>query len=136
MRGRPAGPAMSGMGLRPRDDWHMKRALLAGMLLVLVGSGSGCCLVDRMFHCRGCCGTTGCNGACAGTADCAPAGCGPFHGRGIGCALFARGRRCDGACPDAGVPSGPPTAHVTYPYYTIRGPRDFLACDPGGLESY
>ncbi|MEK6246612.1 MAG: hypothetical protein N2C12_00435 [Planctomycetales bacterium] len=27
-------------------------------------------------------------------------------------------------------PSGPPTAQVTYPYYTVRGPRDFLLDDP------
>ena len=26
--------------------------------------------------------------------------------------------------------SGPPTAQVAYPYYTIRGPRDFLARNP------
>jgi hypothetical protein len=25
---------------------------------------------------------------------------------------------------------GPPTAHVGYPYYTVRGPRDFLVDDP------
>jgi hypothetical protein len=34
--------------------------------------------------------------------------------------------------PPAYVP-GPPTAAVTYPYYTVRGPRDFLMDDPPGL---
>jgi hypothetical protein len=27
-------------------------------------------------------------------------------------------------------PSGPATAHVAYPYYTTRGPRDFLLNNP------
>jgi hypothetical protein len=27
-------------------------------------------------------------------------------------------------------PSGPPTAAITYPYYTTRGPRDFLQDNP------
>ena len=28
---------------------------------------------------------------------------------------------------------GPPTAQVTYPYYTNRAPRDFLAKAPRGI---
>ena len=28
---------------------------------------------------------------------------------------------------------GPPVGTVTYPYYTIRGPRDFLAADPPSI---
>lgn len=118
----------------------MKRALWALLLTAMVGSSTGCCLVDRVFHCHHC-GPAGCGAACGG-------GCGEkcrsggiygdqyCHGRGIGCALLARGRCRDGACADAGVPSGPPTAQVTYPYYTLRGPRDFLSCDPQGLDSY
>jgi len=30
-------------------------------------------------------------------------------------------------------PHGPPTAQTTYPYYTLRGPRDFLLDDPPGI---
>ena len=31
----------------------------------------------------------------------------------------------------ATTPAGPPTGAVAYPYYTTRGPRDFLAkCPP------
>ena len=33
----------------------------------------------------------------------------------------------------AAGPSGPPTGAVTYPYYTNRGPRDFLADDPPSI---
>jgi hypothetical protein len=29
--------------------------------------------------------------------------------------------------------AGPPTAAVTYPYYTNRGPRDFLARNPQSI---
>ncbi len=34
--------------------------------------------------------------------------------------------------PEPPVP-GPPTGTVTYPYYTLRGPRDFLVDDPPRL---
>ena len=30
-------------------------------------------------------------------------------------------------------PPGPAAATVTYPYYTNRGPRDFLARNPGNI---
>lgn len=30
----------------------------------------------------------------------------------------------------AAMQSGPPTGTIAYPYYTTRGPRDFLAADP------
>ncbi len=30
-------------------------------------------------------------------------------------------------------PSGPPTGAVAYPYYTNRGPRDFLANNPPSI---
>ena len=39
----------------------------------------------------------------------------------------ARRGGCD--CEEAFDP-GPPTGAVTYPYYTVRGPRDFLAQYP------
>ncbi|HEV3342791.1 MAG TPA: hypothetical protein VG125_20630 [Pirellulales bacterium] len=47
--------------------------------------------------------------------------CGPFHK----CGLLHRGRALDD--PNAyGSGGGPLTGQVTYPYYTVRGPRDFL----------
>lgn len=33
-------------------------------------------------------------------------------------------------------PQGPPTAQVAYPYYTIRGPRDFLIDNPPSIGPY
>ncbi len=29
--------------------------------------------------------------------------------------------------------AGPPTGQVAYPYYTTRGPRDFLMCNPPSI---
>ncbi len=51
--------------------------------------------------------------------------CGPC------CGLFKKhcGR---GAVEEAYAP-GPPVGQVTYPYYTNRGPRDFLVDNPRGI---
>ncbi len=38
-----------------------------------------------------------------------------------------------GAAQACAMPSGPPTAQVAYPYYTVRGPRDFFLDDPQPL---
>jgi hypothetical protein len=47
---------------------------------------------------------------------------------------------CDGGdgcrgCRNGPTPAtpGPPTAEVTYPYYTLHGPRDFLDPNPRSL---
>jgi len=34
---------------------------------------------------------------------------------------------------DGSAFAGPPTGGVTYPYYTTRGPRDYLARNPRGI---
>lgn len=46
----------------------------------------------------------------------------------------------NGLCPHAGgypeatsFNQGPPTGQVAYPYYTTRGPRDYLACHPQSI---
>jgi len=49
--------------------------------------------------------------------------CGGVHG--IACG----GRRQHGT----GEPSGPPVGQITYPYYTLRGPRDFLQRSPSPI---
>lgn len=36
------------------------------------------------------------------------------------------GLGCLGCGPQQYIQPGPPTAAITYPYYTLRGPRDFL----------
>ena len=51
----------------------------------------------------------------------------------VGCCLTGHGKRSvqpgceDGQCAAAAVPQQAPSmGQVAYPYYTIRGPRDFL----------
>jgi hypothetical protein len=72
-------------------------------------------------NCAACC--AGCGSGCA--ADCAEcddsAACATCQE--CGCR-----QRCF-HCREAAAP-GPPTAAITYPYYTVRGPRDFLARSP------
>ncbi|HID77579.1 MAG TPA: hypothetical protein EYP56_16485 [Planctomycetaceae bacterium] len=81
---------------------------LAGVLLV---GAVGCCR-NRVFP-----------GSCIqGSCQTCPELC---RGCGLGLGL-GWGNRPD---PDAFVP-GPPTGAITYPYYTVRGPRDFLAAEP------
>ncbi|BBO30504.1 hypothetical protein [Lacipirellula parvula] len=82
--------------------------------------------------CEGCCN----GGPCSMLAEriagggCGAGGCGPG-----GCGLAGCG--ANGLCPHAGgypeYPTynpGPPTGQTAYPYYTTRGPRDFLMANP------
>ena len=111
-------------------------AVLAGLFIAgLTGcqshrnrlhDGSGRC--DECAECdddSACCGGVGCEGCsdCEATLgrhkDARDAGGG-----------HAQLRHFKG--PPQG-PAGPPTATVAYPYYTTRGPRDFLASEPPNL---
>ncbi|HEX4131272.1 MAG TPA: hypothetical protein VHZ24_14625 [Pirellulales bacterium] len=201
----------------------MKRMLLATLIAVAMGSGSGCCLLDRLFCCPkcypipagcgpcmqqgGCDGCSPCSDGCppctqGGGGPCMGGGCssgygGPNGGPGIGpwagggcapgdggcagggCAgggasynCEADGSKynltnydgyCDGStCTGPGyvgkspskcfsrrpaAPGGPPgmwpwgqqryaspqCGQVAYPYYTTRGPRDFLNPNPPSI---
>ena len=93
----------------------MKRYLLLAITVLTLGNSVGCCLLDRVFCARprhysvcpdGACGQRGCRD------------CGPMASR--------------RAARNAYYP-GEPTGTVAYPYYTNRGPRDFLARDPGSI---
>lgn len=118
--------------------------------------GGGCCGYGHEGPCEGGCGS-GCGGS--GCSDCGMAGGtvteggyagggGPYaptpHGRGYG----GPGAVASAKHPAAGHPlvhqrrnaggqyefaAGPPTGGVTYPYYTNRGPRDFLARNPRSI---
>ena len=53
------------------------------------------------------------------------------------------GGLASGFCPHGGgypeYPTynpGPPTGQVAYPYYTVRGPRDFLMSNPPSIGPY
>jgi len=64
--------------------------------------------------------------------DCA-SGCG--HGcQGYGCRRYCpHGLHARNMHHTFRGPHGPPTGQVTYPYYTIRGPRDFLMDNPPSI---
>lgn len=122
----------------------MKHAILALVALVSLASGSGCCCLERLFCCHktcvpyGDCCDSGCGGGCCDTGcgvggHCATGGCDscglaghPHHGH----PLLHHHRNAGGQHEFA---AGPPTGAVTYPYYTSRGPRDFLAKNPRGI---
>ncbi|MGA2063897.1 MAG: hypothetical protein ABSG86_02960 [Thermoguttaceae bacterium] len=80
----------------------MRQLLLVCAAAVLLAAAGGCA-----------CGGKPASGACQQ----APEACQNDDGGG-------RGLR-QGQAPDNGA------ASVTYPYYTLRGPRDFLANNPG-----
>jgi hypothetical protein len=100
-------------------------------------------------------GTCGVCGSCCGQG---PEWCGLCN-RYCGCsdcACCAAGGACDGSCDlvcsatgavldcpcgdprdsDYAFTPGPPVAQVAYPYYTVRGPRDFLLSNPPPLGPY
>lgn len=80
------------------------------------------------------------DGTCptAGCKDCEGGVCHPRHtGRYGGLAKhhLSPEERAALSASDYGAtrPAGPPTGAVAYPYYTTRGPRDFLAKNPPSI---
>ena len=132
-----------------------RHALGSIAMAAVVVTSSGCSIIDRLFllntdgphghHCRDGEGHDGAcvEGACADgqcppgdCQECAGGVCHPRHvGRYGGLAKhhLTPEERAALAGSDYGAtqPAGPPTGAVAYPYYTTRGPRDFLAkCPP------
>jgi hypothetical protein len=72
-------------------------------------------------------GLTACakRGAIVGTCNSSPETCGPVASD--PCSGAGRGRGGAEADPT------PPGGVVTYPYYSLRGPRDFLAPNPRSI---
>jgi len=143
-----------------------KHALGLAIVTAVIGTASGCSLIDRLFLLNtdgphghqtraggaypdgacpdGQCGPEGCpdgscpsgecqNGECQ---ECEGGACHPRHvGRYGGLARhhLTPEEKAALAGSDYGAvqPAGPPSGAVAYPYYTTRGPRDFLAkCPP------
>ena len=102
----------------------MRRALLAVLAAALFAGTTGCRTMS---------GTSGCT-------DCETPACSDCA---TGCATGRCGNipRADGLLPrlhgrhpqEVAGPPGPATGAVTYPYYTTRAPRDFLASDPPSI---
>ena len=116
----------------------MRRLALAAIVAICLGSSSGCCILDKFFGGCGCCSPCGAGGPCGGCNDCGGwPHTGPRHtaygscdryGCG-GCATCTRPGNTGGYV----AQSGPNSAQIAYPYYTVRGPRDFLAKNPPSI---
>jgi hypothetical protein len=138
----------------------MRSAMFALLAVTAIASSSGCCCLERWWckpwGCQGGCGG-GCD-SCGGGCDSCGAGNGGYvgyegeggggggcgcgaHGGGGGGDVYAGGKvqphpHAHYARNDGGqqfFDSGPAVPSVTYPYYTNRGPRDYLAKNPRGI---
>ncbi|HTU27438.1 MAG TPA: hypothetical protein VMF30_18655 [Pirellulales bacterium] len=113
--------------------------------------GCGCWGANACGGCGGC-GSSGCGcGDSCGGCDSCGGGCGcaqngPRGGYGGATQGYAqncnrRGCSRNGCCNNGyqygadqyAEDVGPPGGQVTYPYYTTRGPRDFLARNPNSI---
>lgn len=134
-----------GCGDAPCHVATSQRAPRATLLQGRCPTGHG--VFDRLgWTQRGCAECVGdqCGGGC-GPFGCGPQGCdasGGGHGMcgGEGCLQNGLGALldCNGGCHSCGDHNynfnpGPPTGQVAYPYYTTRGPRDFLTCNPPSI---
>ena len=127
----------------------MRCAALSVLALLLVVASSGCHSFNRgasqgegPYACGDGCQVDGPydysdeSVACQTGGDyaCTDGSCGHRgRARGLLQAVAQTFRRHHHPQPPAG---GPPVATVTYPYYTVRGPRDFLASDPPSIGPY
>lgn len=93
----------------------MKRVMLGLSLAFALLSTTGCHLLDK--RCNSCNGNLGCRPCKVGWQR-----GGTDYQRFLGHAGSNRH-----TSPSVG---GPATAQVAYPYYTVRGPRDFLINNP------
>jgi hypothetical protein len=134
----------------------MKRAIFSALTAVVLAGLTGCITQNgrRPWDCMGgSCAQAPENGqACNGQGQACNGPGQPCNGQGQPCvdpnqggdpqqaeACPADGRRClrpfctkcrpDGECCEG----GPPEPTITYPYYTTRGPRDFLAKNPPSI---
>jgi hypothetical protein len=88
----------------------------------------GCPTEGCTVGCGDPCDPYGCSGACRGLVNGLAGGfCGPGYGM----------------CPNGqtypeypAFNQGPPVGQVAYPYYTTRGPRDFLRNNPPSIGPY
>lgn len=98
----------------------MKRTLILLFALAAIAVWSGCAGGPMGGGC-GSCGSDACGSCGAAPHVCANACGAPIAAR----APYGS----DGP----NFVQGPPTGAVTYPYYTVRGPRDFLLDNPRSI---
>ena len=136
----------------------LHRSFGLALVAAVIGTSSGCSIIDRLFllntdgpyahqaraggHCRdGACEPGPCeDGGCptGGCRECQGNACRPRHGGrygGLAKHHLSPEEKAALAGSDYGAlgPAGPPTGGVAYPYYTTRGPRDFLAKNPPSI---
>ncbi|MGA2797954.1 MAG: hypothetical protein ABSE63_10265 [Thermoguttaceae bacterium] len=119
----------------------MKRAIYAILAVTVLISLTGCLSAHghRPIACvQGCCAQAPENCAsceCGNCQNCQDPNqqvpCRQCGGR--GCPLCRHGAGPGGPGDGEGFAPGPPVGQVAYPYYTIRGPRDFLAPNPQSI---
>ena len=113
----------------------MKRALFLLLSLTVLAGLSGC------VHDQMCCPAHGQRvaGLLPGSCASCPETCDACAGdqttllSGCGCGACDPGHLCGRPLlcrRNMASDPGPPIGAVTYPYYTVHGPRDFLASDP------
>ena len=126
-----------------KERSNMKRTMFFGLLLVGLAGLTGCVMQHgrRPWACMGgSCAQApencrSCDASCGASCD---ASCDTCEDTDPACkckGLLGRLRRQPAmveAEPEA-PPPGPATGTVTYPYYTTRGPRDFLAKNPPSI---
>ncbi len=120
----------------------MRNALLGLIGVVILSLSTGCEIGDRMFAAHRPYGGGSCNGGGCNGGGCDSCGGGANNGGG-GCANGQCGAGGQGDYAHHPLPrgeggtyvgqEGPPTAGVAYPYYSNRGPRDFLAANPPSI---
>ena len=107
----------------------MKRAFLTLMVGMAVAALAGCSshqgnlLIPRHGSCQS---------APETCAACQPGSC-PHCMDGSSGRDGPLARHCQEYNAYRGAAPGPLTGAVAYPYYTVRGPRDFLARNPGSI---
>lgn len=99
----------------------MKRVVLSIAIAFSLLSSPGCKLLEKNGNCNPCNGNVGCRPCKLGWQR-----GGTDYQRFLGNNGSYRNAGPAGA---DGV-GGPPVAQVAYPYYTTRGPRDFLMDNP------
>jgi len=128
----------------------MRCVVLSTLVLLLVTASSGCHPLNRRasqsdgpYACASGCQTDAPYASSDECVDCQTDGqyactdgsCGQ-GGRSHGLMqAIGRAFHRHHAPPQAPV-GGPPVGTVTYPYYTVRGPRDFLVNDPPSIGPY
>jgi hypothetical protein len=94
---------------------QMKRAVMFLGLISSLLASTGCL---NHHHCNNCNGPIGCRPCRIGWQR-----GGTDYGRHLSHSEYRQGAGTTG-------PAGPAAAQVAYPYYTTRGPRDFLLNNP------